>query len=349
MKKVNAVRPKNENNFLRLLLSLKLAEYKIAAESFSEIVFFLVQYSFLFEDTEKVLNSCGTEQSQLYALQENRGLGARYLDPRYSMWLSTDPALSYYVEGKSNGYSGGIFNSINLNLYHYAGNNPIKYTDPDGKDWLCRNVDGVEEVFYREDITTDSQAQRAYGDSSYVLTDGQQYNGYTFYNSNGNPYMTDSSGKKVNQIKPIQGDNFDIFPGSATKQGVNPDTLHQNLFGTSYTGPNNPKDYQNNPDFSYNPRNRSEYGSIAHDKAYGVIGAVGIKGALFNRDVLGADFDLVRYNVNNVFTKETIGTKDRLRSVVTAFAFGMLQSLKFMFIPSESKTMTSMERYYEHH
>ncbi len=70
-------------------------------------------------------------------LDEETGLyyyGARYLDPRYSRWISTDPALSEYVEGKSNGSSGGIYNSINLNLYHYAGNNPLKYTDPDGRE-----------------------------------------------------------------------------------------------------------------------------------------------------------------------------------------------------------------------
>ena len=76
-------------------------------------------------------------------LDEETGLyyyGARYLDPRYSMWLSTDPALSQYMAGSSVG-CGGVFNPVNFNLYHYGGNNPVKYTDPTGM-WTD-NEDGT--------------------------------------------------------------------------------------------------------------------------------------------------------------------------------------------------------------
>ena len=75
-------------------------------------------------------------------LDEETGLyyyGARYLDPKYSMWISCDPALSDYMAGSSAG-CGGAYNSVNLNLYHYAGNNPIVFKDPTGM-WVD-NGDG---------------------------------------------------------------------------------------------------------------------------------------------------------------------------------------------------------------
>ena len=70
---------------------------------------------------------------------------ARYLDPKYSRWISTDPALGEYIpqapisdEARKHNQNlpgmGGIYNTINSNLYHYAGNNPVKYTDPDGRE-----------------------------------------------------------------------------------------------------------------------------------------------------------------------------------------------------------------------
>nr|WP_305879934.1 MULTISPECIES: RHS repeat-associated core domain-containing protein [unclassified Treponema] len=80
-------------------------------------------------------------------MDEETGLyyyGARYLDPKYSRWLSGDPALNDYIpkapindEAKKHNENlpglGGVYNMVNLHVYHYAGNNPVKYTDPDGE------------------------------------------------------------------------------------------------------------------------------------------------------------------------------------------------------------------------
>jgi RHS repeat-associated protein len=74
-------------------------------------------------------------------LDEETGLyyyGARYLDPQTSRWLSTDPAMGEYIPAPGQGADklpgmGGVFNTVNLHVYHYAGNNPVKYTDPTGR------------------------------------------------------------------------------------------------------------------------------------------------------------------------------------------------------------------------
>ena len=66
------------------------------------------------------------------------------MDAKYSRWLSADPAVGEYIpqapvndEAKKHNEQlpgmGGVFNVVKFQLYHYAGNNPVKYTDPDGE------------------------------------------------------------------------------------------------------------------------------------------------------------------------------------------------------------------------
>ncbi|MCK5197535.1 MAG: hypothetical protein KAR21_04255, partial [Spirochaetales bacterium] len=74
--------------------------------------------------------------------------GARYLDPRTSRWISSDPALEDYVPQQGQGTenlpgNGGIFNPINLNQYHYAGDNLVKFTDPTGEDTIYFGINAT--------------------------------------------------------------------------------------------------------------------------------------------------------------------------------------------------------------
>ncbi len=56
--------------------------------------------------------------------------GARYYDPRTSVWQSTDPALGAFVASSSVGE--GVFRPANLALLGYVRQNPVRLNDPSG-------------------------------------------------------------------------------------------------------------------------------------------------------------------------------------------------------------------------
>ncbi|WNG15531.1 SpvB/TcaC N-terminal domain-containing protein [Cystobacter fuscus] len=67
-------------------------------------------------------------------LDQETGLyyfGARYYDPRVGLWASADPAATEYLDGEAS--IGGVYHPVNLATYAYAGHNPQKYTDPNGR------------------------------------------------------------------------------------------------------------------------------------------------------------------------------------------------------------------------
>jgi hypothetical protein len=59
------------------------------------------------------------------------------MDPRAGRWLSGDPAVGEYIpqaRGSNKRLpNGGVYNTVSLHAYNYSNNNPVNYTDPDGR------------------------------------------------------------------------------------------------------------------------------------------------------------------------------------------------------------------------
>ena len=121
----------HQNILISLLLTT--SEKSTQQDFIAELALFFIRYTFLLEQSSNTKNSCASKTPQLNAPQGNIYMGARYLDPKYSRWISVDPALGEYVPGagKANARDagglpgmGGLFNTVNLSLFHYAGKNP---------------------------------------------------------------------------------------------------------------------------------------------------------------------------------------------------------------------------------
>lgn len=73
-------------------------------------------------------------------LDEETGMyyyGARYYEPRLSLWMSVDPISNFDPRNRENYFDGehndGVYNYRNLNPYIYCYQSPISLVDPNGK------------------------------------------------------------------------------------------------------------------------------------------------------------------------------------------------------------------------
>src|SRR5690606_35869173 len=116
--------------------------------------------------------------------------GARYYDPRLSIFISVDPLAEEFV-----GWTP----------YHYVHNNPINLIDPTGMaangwiEWTTKQ--GDKQMTYDQGVDTKEDAiRKGYKNVESVIESG-------YYNSGGDSYELKSDGKVINEHT---GQRFDV-------------------------------------------------------------------------------------------------------------------------------------------
>jgi hypothetical protein len=202
-------------------------------------------------------------------------------------------------------------------------------------DWVQRTVAGREEVYYDRDVNSQADVNKKYGANSGVihLKDGTRVgNGqYTVYNdhaNNINGVVKDVNGNVVNNDKTVlYGDNYTLFAG-ITEKSLDPATLHTNwLDNSSYIGPKNPKNYNGEYNYDYQPAwSSTEMAARQHDMDYDARGAKGIWGAISPRTKC-ADLRLIN-TCNQIINNPNTSAFEKNRASKMKTVFG---SLNFIF------------------
>ena len=208
---------KKQKLLILLMTTNESADHNNLFYTFQELSLFLIKYSFILYDNtidRKFFKRVFYPHGEIFFQNSN---GARYLDPKYSRWLSVDPALGEYASGSDAG-CGGIYNHVNLSLYHYGGNNPVKYIDPDGRKDIAKTakaaIDVASSLFY-DSLSSEN------GDRSYISCFTQ---GFT---------TTDQQTDKISEAV----GTVDTVTGGAATFILSPIKYHFDKSGNNYTVP----------------------------------------------------------------------------------------------------------------
>ena len=240
--------------------------------------------------------------------------GARRYDPACAQFTQMDPLCEQYPH---------------LSPYAYCAGNPVRYVDPDGREWITVKYKNDSFFFYDDRIKSqDDISKYYYGGSSsnnwisYYGSEGVVENekGDIMYYLNEDGSFSDATGSVIKE----EVDNSGIHIGNnmMLNQKVSPN----NWYGF-YLGPNNPT--QSNGSYSYAlpPIDDLDYAAFLHDRGYDTKKAVGIGGALLNPSVIPEDMNLVMRSLESSYRSKPLSRKF-LYSISTAYTFGTLSIFK---------------------
>jgi hypothetical protein len=100
---------------------------------------------------------------------------------------------------------GGVFNVVNLHVYHYAGNNPVKYVDPDGEADIDYDNKIITADFTLKDLEDAAGLLDMMGSDFIIIATDEKNRNFSFdYNSALN-FIQD-----IKRIQDKSGVNWDM-------------------------------------------------------------------------------------------------------------------------------------------
>ena len=242
--------------------------------------------------------------------------GARHMSPDVGRFTTIDPMAENY-------YS--------ISPYAYCGNNPMKYIDPNGMDWIHANYNGEQFVYFDDRINSQEDIDKYYYGNN-------ESHSIKYLGKSGNVYQGTKDGDKLSYILNSDGTYSDSYGNMLLQEVSIGDKLHigssviqlneqqKNNFYGFYLGPNNPNN--GNIDlYSIPPIDRLDYAAYRHDKGYDSKNVAGFVGVFYNSSNYGDDWNLAVKALNEVLSS-TVGTTKWGWALGTSTLFGTLAVLK---------------------